>query len=268
VEHRTKQVVLVRVDAGAAAPPLPAIRDGNGRFALASITRHASQDAGLLFQTLPGGRVTIRNYPLREIIRSVYQLQAYQLIGGPDWLTAERYDISATADGDPAPPQMLVMLRALLADRFGLAVHRETRELPVYALVRARANGTLGPKLKTAAVDCAARSADARAGTATSMAAADPACGVTVGPGAISAGGSPLGTLARGLSPFVGRPIVDRTGLSGRFDFELSFTPDPHAAPPMPNVFTALDEQLGLTLESDRTPIDVLVIDDVTRPTN
>jgi uncharacterized protein (TIGR03435 family) len=157
---------------------------------------------------------------------------------------------------------MPVLLRTLLEDRFKLKTHRETRQLFVYALVLDRKDGRLGPPLRRSVVDCVARSEAARVGTPGPAPPRDrPACGVRFGAGALSASGFSLVNLAGTLSTNVGRVVLDRTGLTGDFDVELQWTPhrvplagdasaNPALSPDGPSIFTALQEQLGLRLES------------------
>jgi uncharacterized protein (TIGR03435 family) len=186
------------------------------------------------------------------------------------------------------------MLRGLLAERFNLIVHKETREMPIYALVLARSDGRLGPKLRPASVDCAAlASARGRGGNASSPGARGGdtrlMCGTSVGPGVILAGSQSMARLATAFSDLtntgssLNRIVVDRTGLTGNFDVELRFTPEriPHFEPGDPltlvpgvqpvdqngaSIFTAVQEQLGLKLEAQRGPVDVLVIDRAEQP--
>ena len=182
------------------------------------------------------------------------------------------------------------MLRALLAERFKLVVHMETKEMPVYALVLARPDGKLGPKIDVSTVDCAAMMA-ARGRGAGGPPPAPPApgerppCGVFMGPGNIAAGSVGMSQLAQVLSPRVNRIIVDKTELKGQYGFTLDFTPDqmpnlppgvtaPPGAPPLPpidpngpSLFTALQEQLGLKLDSQRGQVEMLVIDSIEQPT-
>jgi uncharacterized protein (TIGR03435 family) len=226
------------------------------------------------------------------LIRNAFQLQDFQISGGPAWLGTDRFDIVAKADGDiqpptpggpPAPTQL--MLRGLLADRFKLVVHHETRELPIYVLALARSDRSLGPQLRFSQVDCAARALErGRAGAPTPglpPLGERPVCGMRVGPGQMSGGGFPLSQLTGALSPIVQRVVVDRTGLAGNYDIDLTWTPDqmpsgprPADAPALaaidpngPSIFTAIQEQLGLKLDSQRGPVEVLVIDRVERPT-
>jgi uncharacterized protein (TIGR03435 family) len=109
------------------------------------------------------GQVVVTNYTLRDIIRNAYNVQRYQIAGGPEWLAQDRFDITAKAPDGATQPQLLVMVQTLLADRFKLRVHRETREVPIYALVLARADRRLGPKLQPATFDCAGRCGSAGA---------------------------------------------------------------------------------------------------------
>ncbi len=195
------------------------------------------------------------------------------------------------------------MLRALLADRFRLTTHKETRELPIFALTFARNDRTLGPQLRRSATDCAAlAAARGRRGSGGQGAAGGPdgrgvapavpmplapgerpSCGMRIGPGTIVAGGNQLSQFASVLSTWVNRIVVDRTGLTGGYDIDLQWTPDqmpfgfggdrPAGAVPAPSdpnrpsIFTALQEQLGLKLDSQKGPVEVLVIDHVEPPT-
>jgi uncharacterized protein (TIGR03435 family) len=173
------------------------------------------------------------------------------------------------------------MIRALLADRFKLAVHNETQQLPIYALALARGDGRLGPNLHRSETDCNALLAAAR-GRGALPPASQPGepmpCGMRIGPGAMSMGAASLSQFANSLSMFVGRVVLDRTGLTGMFDANLTWTPDqmpqrppgapepPPIDPNGPSIFTAVQEQLGLKLDSQKGPVDVLVIDRVEHP--
>jgi uncharacterized protein (TIGR03435 family) len=238
------------------------------------------------------GRYAATNVPLRVLIQNAYRIQNYQLVGAPGWIDSERFDIVAKPDANATPDQNPLMLRALLAERFKLKVHNETREMPVYALMLARNDGKLGPKLTTSAIDCAALAAAARgrgpggpAPPPPSQPGERPRCGMMIGPGRLSMGGQPLSQFATSLSNFAGRIVQDRTGLSGPYDLELTWTPEqlpqgggatpPPGAPAFPlvdpngpSIFTAVQEQLGLKLDSTRGPVDVVVVDSVERPTD
>jgi uncharacterized protein (TIGR03435 family) len=247
-------------------------------FEAASIKVNKSGEAGGRFGGRPG-QIVVTNYTLRDIIRNAYGLQRYQIVGGPDWQAQDRFDITARAPEGSTQPQMLAMVQTLLADRFKLRVHRETRDLPVYALVLARSDRRLGPKMQPASVDCAALAAARSRGENPPIPqpiGERPVCGAQANPGRLMAGGYAIPDFARNLSGFAGRPIIDRTGLSGTYDFELLWTPD--EPPPTgvtlpgwydpngPSLVTAVQEQLGLKLDATTGPVDVLVIDGAERP--
>jgi uncharacterized protein (TIGR03435 family) len=171
-------------------------------------------------------------------------------------------------------------LQTLLKERLQLTFHRETAQRPVYALVLARSDGKLGPSMRPAAIDCDAlrkQAVDAaRVGgpspypptTETRI-----ACGVRPSPGRILQGGAGLIEFTAILSRAVGRPVFDRSGQTGKWDFLLTYTPDtllrPGEAPPAesPDLFTALREQLGLKLESTTSPVEMFVVDRIEQPT-
>jgi len=283
-----QQVIVQGGGRGQAAAP--AAPNANLTFEVASVKPNKSGENFISFRNQPGGRFSISNAPLREIIRFAYQLQNFQIVGAPEWAASDRFDVVAKAEGDvpPAPPgsvgPMQIMVRNLLAERFGLKVRNESREMPRYDLVLARSDGRLGPQLSPSTTDCQAIFAAARRGGGPPAPPAPgerPQCGMRIGPGVLSAGAFPLSQLATALSPMVQRIVIDRTGLTGAFDAELKWTPDqlpqgpaPPGAPPLPSIdpngpsiFTALQEQLGLKLESVRGPVDVLVIESVSQPT-
>jgi uncharacterized protein (TIGR03435 family) len=210
------------------------------------------------------------------LIQNAYQLlQDAQLVGGPTWSTSDRFDIVATVAGNPPPEQIPLMLRALLADRFKLVVHTETRELPIYALVLAGRDRKLGARIRPASFDCLAARGRGKGALPPESGGRAP-CAIRIRPGNFIAGGTSFAQLADHLARFVDRVVIDQTGLAGTFDFDLEWTPDqwkpdaPQQSPIIPNgpsLFTALQEQLGLKLEPTRGPVDVLVIDSVSQPT-
>ena len=224
----------------------------------------------------PGGRFVLSGMAIAPAIRSAYPADISELIGAPDWVTSETYDLTAQAGREVPKEQMEAMLRAMLADRFKLAVHYEIQERPVYALVLARPDGRLGPDIKKSELDCDAIQAARRAGSketypATSNGA--PACGTSMrGEQGMTMllGARPLSTLAASLGSGTGRVVVDKTGLKGNYDMTLRYVdrPSPNAPPDAPpEIFTALQEQLGLKLEPDRAPLKILVIDRIEKPT-
>ena len=230
------------------------------QFAVATIKRNMSGALSSNAQLQPGGRLTLTNTTIRDVMKNVFNLPDFAIVGGPAWLATDRYDIIARADGDPSREQMLQMLRALLIERFRMVTHQDTREVPVFALVLARPDGRLGPRLTRTVVNCATPDTSGRS-----------ACGFDLSGGALTATGMPLERLVRTLAGLSGRTVVDKTGLTGLYDVSLTWTPDavdPTNGPgDAPALSTALQEQLGLKLESTRSPVQVLVIDSADRPT-
>jgi uncharacterized protein (TIGR03435 family) len=276
------------VTAAAAAPAL-AQSDTRPAFAVATIKKNTTGADAQSMRLQPGGRLVVTNQPLRRLILFAYVLQPQQLTGGPAWLDSDRFDIVAQAEGDlsPTPPggppgTPQLMMQRLLAERFGLVVHTESRELPVYALALARSDGRLGPRIKPAAVDCLALMTKVPGGVpvqAPQLPDGRPACGARRdGTGRVTAGGTSMlmfaTQLLTGQSDLL---VVDRTGLTGAYDFDYEYAADgpgrgdgPNPATAVadrPSLFTALEEQLGLKLQPTRAPIDVLVVDQVTPPT-
>ena len=245
----------------------------------------ATVHRGMMVLPQPGGRFTAENAPLVMIMQNAYAVQAYQIVGGPSWINAERYDIEAKPEGEVDRKQMWLMLQTLLADRFKLALHRETKELPMYALTVTRSPKLTPPK----EAGCVALSPDAPP-PPPGPGQAGPCGRVLIGmsPSGINMRGSkvPMSELVRILSIVMGRPVLDKTEYSAEFDVHLEFTPDestmglpggggPHdpggltiaTDPDRPTVFAALQEQLGLKLSPAKGPVDVIVIDHVERPT-
>ena len=224
----------------------------------------------------PGGKFVISGMTIAPAIRSAYPADVSDIVGAPAWMDSETYDLTAQAGRDVPRDQMEAMLRAMLADKFKLLVHYEIQDRPVYALVLARADGRLGPDIKQSDLDCDAIQAARRAGStepapATSNGA--PACGMSMrGEQGMTVllGARPLSALASSLGSPTGRPVIDKTGLKGNYDVTLRYVEQPsaNASPDTPpELFTALQEQLGLKLEADRAPLKVLVIDRIERPT-
>jgi uncharacterized protein (TIGR03435 family) len=231
------------------------------RFEVASVKRNTAGEPGFGLDVQPGGRFIAVNLPLIQLIRAAYTLQVFQITDAPGWVTSDRFDINAKADRDiavmtpwiPGGRFALVqlMVQSLLADRFGMGAHMDTREMPVYALVVNGAEPPAAGALRPAAAECM------------------PGCGMHVGAGTLTARKVPMPQLAELLSQRTGRVVTDATGLSGSFDIDLRWNPDLQSAEPTdaPSIFTALQEQLGLKLESRRAPVPVLVIDAIQPPT-
>jgi bla regulator protein blaR1 len=286
VGTRTESALEAQTPAAAAPDPT---------FVVASVKANKSGEGFIRFGLLPGGSFTAQNVPVRELIRFAYGYQNFQVEGGPGWINADRFDVTAKAEGEL--PQMgpgqigpvNLMMRALLADRFKLVARNETKEMPIYSLVLARQDRKLGPKIELSTTDCAALFG-ARRGGAPGPPPGPPApgerpqCGMFMGFGNIGAGDTTLANLAQMLSVRVNRIVVDKTGLEGKYSFTLEFAPEqlppaggptpPPGAPPLPafdanapSLFTALQEQLGLKLESARGPVEMLIIESIEQPT-
>jgi uncharacterized protein (TIGR03435 family) len=258
-------------------------------FEVASVKPNTSAGPNQIRVGMPGnGRFNITNMPLAELIRFAYELQPFQLTGGPDWVNSQRFDVTATTNGNVGPVVIRQMLQSLLAERFTLAVHTETRDMPIYEMVLARSDGRLGDKLRPAGPECAPLTmppgmkppADAPRGAGPGARGGPPpgapGCPMIFGPGFMSARKTSMELLARNLSRTVRRIVVDQTGLTGLYDADLEFLPEgplPQQAPggpqllepnpDAPSIYTALQEQLGLKLESARGPVEQLVIDRV-----
>jgi uncharacterized protein (TIGR03435 family) len=223
-------------------------------FEVASIRPHKGMYT-VVRVSISGPKVTIEAYSLLGLIMDAYHLNAsYQISGGPNWVDsdADRFDIVANAPGEVAPSgeDVRLMLQTLLADRFQLKLHPETKERPVYALVVAKN----GPKLKESAPDkdFSTTVAGGRAAQLTMTKATMEQLAIQLSTGGLD------------------RPVVDKTGLAGQYDITLNWIPE-YAGPPAPdsngvNIFTAVQEQLGLKLEPQKAPIEILLIDHVERP--
>jgi uncharacterized protein (TIGR03435 family) len=301
---------------GAAAPraQAPAQTPAPASFEVASVKPsdpNATGPFGSFPMMLPQGtgRISISNMPLRLLIRTVYSLNDFQIIGGPTWQMSSKFDITAKAfDGTTtSTTDMMPLLKTLLADRFKLKTHMETREGSTYALVVARSDGRLGPDLKPSTSDCANAAAEQQKraeallkGGPAAIASLMPKPGEpmkcammpAVDPSNPSAGfgmrgdGQAMSTLTTLLTQVMGRPVHDKTGLPGLYDWVLKFDPrilltlvqqTGVSVPTLPSntdslfadspsLLTALQEQLGLELDSERGPVEVLVIDSAEMP--
>jgi uncharacterized protein (TIGR03435 family) len=263
---------IVLIVAGA----IPALSQS---FEVASIKPNKSGDNRIMFRNSGGGRFSTAGTTLKMLIGFAYRLRDFQVSGGPGWISSDRYDIEAKAEdvADMSPDKLPAMLQNLLAERFQLKAHTETRELPTYELVISKD----GSKLKSVP-EPARRDPGAPPGPPPSPGGPMPPGSFRVMRGEIAASAVRIEQLALNLSQMLGRTIVDKTGLQGFFDIHLQWAPDPSqntgpfgpmpgAAPPPtdpsgPSIFTAIQEQLGLRLEASKGPVEVLVIDSVERP--
>ncbi|HET9191414.1 MAG TPA: M56 family metallopeptidase [Vicinamibacterales bacterium] len=263
----------------AQATPIAPVEKGDApAFDVVSIRENISGEFFGSFGYDPGGQLTVVNNAVRNLIRNAYSVQNHQIVGGPEWMNSARYDITAKSSGNPSQDRLRLMVRRLLVERFKLVAHRETRDIPIYALVVARP-GRLGPELRPAKVDCMAIAAAAeKQGTKPEFPQPPdnrPACGTRSAPGLMMGTGVSMADLVRNLAGPADRMVIDRTALAGVWDLDLKYVPDQPLpdipglpAPPADgaSLFTALQEQLGLRLESQMAPVDLLVIDSIERP--
>jgi uncharacterized protein (TIGR03435 family) len=261
--------VVAPVALGALAPrpqavPLPA--PDRPKFDVASVKRNTSDLPGNRFSPTPG-RFYAEHVTTRFLIWYAYQIEDFRIVGGPSWLDSDKYDIDARAAGATLAQVRGPMLQQLLEDRFELATHRETREIPVFVLTAARGGSKL-PIAKEGA--CITRAPGAQ--LAPGQRQAD-ICGfLGFGGNNLRATAIRMTDLVGGFSMHLRRLVVDETGITDMFNVALNWTPDdaPAGAPPAdgapPSFFTAIQEQLGLRLEAARRPGEVLVIDRVERP--
>ena len=254
-------------------------------FEVASVKANRSGEPAQRIQPAPGGRLTVTNVSLRGLVRFAYEVQDFQIDGGPSWFAVDRFDVAAKAADDSPVSDLRRMLRTLLAERFKLRTHSETRDQPVYAMVLARSDSKLESKLRTSQADCVPSNAGVGVpfdpnSPCWPPGGFGPAPGVPITSGQLAFRGMTMEAFARTLSPIVRRVVIDRTGLTGGYDaeFEASAELPPPPPPPgsgipnpfdprnMPSIFSVLPEQLGLKLESTRASVDVLVIDAAERP--
>ncbi len=240
-------------------------------FEAASVKPSAGTGSGVGIHPLPGGRLNVENAPLRVLISVAYDVRTFQITGGLAWIYSAPFDIAAKGDDRATFPQELLMLQALLENRFKLEVHRETRQAPVCELTIAKSGLKLVPSREGACVVVEPNSAP----PPPHPGATPPTyCGnFGLERGRIDAFGARMQPLSNALATVLDRTVIDKTGLTGMFDIHLAFIPDlATAADPAtssdlgPSVFTALQEQLGLKLESAKGPVSMLVIDRVEKP--
>jgi len=250
---------------------LDALASGAQVSYVASIRPNNSAEARTFTEYFPGGRFSATAVTVRGLLRIAYRIQDYQLVGAPEWFSTQRFDIAAKTDDNP-PPSQQIFLQTLLADRFRLAVHKEARELPTFALVLAKTDGRLGPQLIQSDFDCAAYAASPHALPDPGR---TPACGTRSNVGALSGKSIAIAQLATSMTALLNRLTIDKTGLTGRFDVELTWTPEQFSSSAAtaaaddfrgPSIFTALREQLGLRLVPGKGPVDVLIVDHAERP--
>lgn len=267
------------------------------QFEVASVKKSAppgGQPTMVRAGSRQGDQWLANNATLRMMIRSAYgPLYAMEgtIVGGPSWIDTDRFDVAAKMAPGTTADDMRAMAKAMLAERFKLAVRAEKREVPVYVLLAARSDGRLGSQMKPAGIDCVALRAERKQAGLAPIEARSPGGAMArctsaymFGPvSRIESGGMTIAELAGGLSRFTGRPVFDRSGLTGYYVVRLDFASEPGAVSPFgpvvggptsadpsldePSLFSAIQEQLGLKLEIRNEPMDVLVIDSAQQPT-
>src|SRR5689334_3670323 len=250
-------------------------------FEVATVKPSASNDNRISIMGEPGGRFRVTNATLKMVMGVAYRVRDFQILGGPAWTGTDRWNIEGKAEEgsipqvtlplDPTVPNpLMLMVQSLLEDRFQLKLHRETRELPVYELFTAKG----GSKMKLSADQSPIGPPERGSPPPMPKPGGPMPRGMMgMGPGRIEANGVPITNFIQVLSQQLGRPVIDKTGLKGFFDIKLQWTPDlgegfvkpggTEPAPPPPDtsgpsIFTAIQEQLGLRLESAKGPVEVL----------
>ena len=284
-------------------PPSGTRIDPQLRFEVASVKPVAGTSGtfGRFLPILP--RFEYTDLPIGWFLRTALDKPDYRMIGAPGWVDTDRYTIMAKAPDGTPPAALATLMLNLLKDRFQLATHLETRELPIFNLVMARTDRQLGPAIKASPADCAKTIAEREAALQAAAAGrgaappmpplgdinAPPQCGFgRLLTGNVAVSGRTIAQFVTTVSEWMGRPVIDKTGLAGLYDFTLTFAPEgvraagplgptltllqgqgqsPPADPNAPSLSAALEEQLGLKLESARGPIEVVVIDRLERPT-
>jgi uncharacterized protein (TIGR03435 family) len=245
-------------------------------FEAVSIKPNVTASDRVDFGPPAGARFTATNVSLRMLIMRAYKVKNFEVSGGPGWMNSDRYDVAtSTAEGNISEAQFKLMLQSLLADRFQVRVHRETKQMPVYVLLPAK-NGTRLPQAAEACIEHDAPQ------PSTPMI---PCGGFFMDAGRLEGRRVSMATFVTALSNFLGRPVLDKTGYIGAFDLNLEFTFEGIAgfngggfgAPSLladagnvdsskPTIFTAIQQQLGLRLESQKGLAEILVIDHAEKP--
>ena len=262
-------IALMHVPQACAQSPASSVAVSTARaaFQVASIKPDSSGAAAAHYRFLPG--FNAENATLMNLISLAYDVAEFRISGGPGWMGSDRYDVEAKTEGAPNLDQKKLMIQTLLEDRFRLKVHMETRQLPIYALTVAKGGLKLQPVKEGS---CIPR--DPGNPTPPQGKTLTDYCGlvVSMGRGQMELGGAGMVDLARSLTRLTGRTVVDETGIKSVFAIHLTFSSDdaapenPPADASTPSIFTAVQEQLGLKLESARGPVEVLVIDHVEKP--
>lgn len=279
MKHFAVATIAVTLTASPAGQAQTSTQPAPPRFDVVSIKELKERALGPI-EWSPG-RFVARG-PMAGLINMAHGGLPLRLAGGPDWMRASFWDITATFDParEVTVEQRPAMIKAMLEEHFNMVLRVEARETEVYALTLARTDGRLGPSLQVANLPCDAPGRP-KFSPNLPVAGQRPACGAlqSLPANAILGGNSEIERLTRSLGSVLGRTVIDRTGLTGIYDFVLTFAPsdtgraipgapppDPAAAANLPDIFTAVREQLGLKLEAIRTPIDLHVIERLEKP--
>lgn len=253
-------------------------------FEVASVKPSIRSDAPVTAGPLPGGRYVMVNGFVSSLIGFAYVPGQREILGLPNWVRHARYDVTAKATENVPVADLRLMMQSLLADRFRFRMHPEMRQQSVYRLTFARADETLGPNLHRLDIDCDAIGASVLSGALTVDGIQSAPNGIrhcrtastieflgTAKVTTLKSGGTQLFTLASALGSAIGRPVIDETGLTGFYQYTLAYGAERDgltgsAVGDAPSVFTAVQEQLGLKLESVRRSVEVLVVDSIERP--
>jgi uncharacterized protein (TIGR03435 family) len=243
------------------------------QFEIVSIKRHATLEASGGIQNLPDGTMIMINQPIASLIRGAAPIPVREVTGAPDWVNTERYDVTTKPPAGSTPEQRREMTRRMFIDRMKFVGHVEERERDTFALVVARGDGRLGPNLKPSTLDCSPRPANPAAPLPPPPADIRNSCGMSMGPTSIVSGGITMDRLVVSLGGLAGGRLVnDRTGLKGPYALELNYSTEgpgtngDRSASDLPPFVTALQEQLGLKLQPEKTMVPVLVVDSIERP--
>jgi uncharacterized protein (TIGR03435 family) len=281
--------LAVALTTGLVLAPLPARAQSAATFEVASIKPSAPESAASPLpafanvSVLPDGGIRTTNTALRDLIRFAYDVEPDQITGASGWQLTSRFDVTTRVAAGSAISESLVRerTRSLLAERFKLKAHVESRETSVSALVVASKDGKLGPNLKPTTTDCTAAPNSCRAFVGPAGGRFTPGTPLQM---SIRGVGIPLSQLAKTVGQSIGARVVDRTGLTGLWDFETEIVMDPQlmsrlatqagvtpaggaAAPDSPSMSSILQQRLGLKLEAQKAPVPYVIIDAAELPT-
>jgi len=243
--------------------------DPAAAFDVASIKRNNAQATAWSYGSQPGGRWAMRNSPIATLIRAAYPAESRRIVGAPDWVERDPYDIDAKAAGEASEERIRLMLQSLLADRFRFAAHYAPVEEAVFELVAVQSDNRRRDAIRASTLDCEAIREARRAGKpfeGTPPPNGAPACGWSTNGEDYRFGGVTMSVFAQTLNPD-GRVVIDKTGLAGHYEFTLRYSREVDTTDDLPSIFVALPEQLGLRLVPGGALLRALIVDRIERPT-